>query len=172
MEREYLVFFCNCGKKYKAEFKACMLDGRGWVGQGYRFRTVNSEAGANVVVHFKTTAQLEELYKQVPYFQTELKGLSITDSTDKNKIKVFMNVNNWLAPPKAFVVYDGSTIVGGGDRVRIYRQYLCMHELGHVLQFDHYTAGYEDAGAPCHPMMQQTKGTAPKCRANPWITMI
>ncbi len=166
-----MVFFCNCGKKYKAEFESYMLDGRGWIGQGYRFRTVDSKERANVTVHFKTTEQLEETYGNVPNFQTEFKGLSITDSTDKSRIKVFMNLNNWLAPPKAFVVYDGNEIVGGGDRVRIYRQYLCMHELGHVLGFEHYTGAYADTGTACHPMMQQTKGTA-TCRANPWITNV
>jgi len=146
-----------------------MMDNRGWVGQGYQFHAVDSEMAANVVVHFKTTEQLEDMYKDVPNFDIEFKGLSITDSTNPQKTKVYMNLNNWLSPPPTFVVKDGDNIVGGGDRIRVYRQYLCMHELGHVLGFEHETPEYENAHSPCHPMQQQTKGTG-MCRANPWMS--
>jgi hypothetical protein len=172
MRKDYAVFFCNCGKKYRADFQAYMLDERGWPGQGYRIRVVRRKEDANVIVHFKTTKQLESIYGHVPDFETEFKGLSLTDSSNRNNIKIYMNLNNWLSPPAAFEVRDKKdNQIVGNNRLILYRQYLVQHEFGHALGYGHYEGGYADRGTYCHPMMQQTKGTA-VCQANPWISQI
>jgi hypothetical protein len=156
----------------KEEFIRYMMDPRGWTGQGYRIREAIVEGEANVTVHFRTTEQLEKLYGHVPNFETEFKGLSLTDSGDRDDIKVFMNLDNWRTPPVAFEVRDeDNNVVTGVPRTVLYRQYLVNHEMGHALGWGHHDDGYPDPTVLCHPMMQQSRGTA-VCRANPWIQRV
>jgi hypothetical protein len=172
--QRYVFFLTRSALPYKREFIQYAFDRRGWTGNGFAFSLAEKEKDANVFIHFKSNAEMEELFGNVPSFKDDLKGLSITDSTDApHNIKIYFNVENWKTPPNVFtVVQDGKNTMEGNQRLKIYRQYLVQHEVGHAIGYDHpEKLEYAETCFPCHPMQQQTKGTS-MCKANPWISEI
>ncbi len=160
MAKEKKIFFTPSALSYKDEFSKYVNDPRGWRSEGYSFVFTKKKSESSISIYFKTNKELEKLFGHISIFKTELKGLSITDSTDKNKIKVYMNVDNWHNPPVAFEANQK-------ERLVLYRQYLTQHEIGHALLFDHPENILRSK--LCHPMQQQSKQMS--CKANPWISV-
>ena len=169
--QRYVFFLTPSALPYKKEFIQYVFDRRGWTGNGFAFSLVEKEEDANVHIHFKTNAEMAEIFGDVPSFEDNLKGLSITDSTDApHNIKIYFNLENWKTPPDVFTLVQDGENIKGKKRLKIYRQYLVQHEVGHAIGFDHpEQIKYAQTIYPCHPMQQQTKGTS-MCKANPWIT--
>jgi hypothetical protein len=170
------VFVDRSANKYKTDFIRYALDERGWEGyHQYHFEFVQAVEPGMAVTHifFKTNAELERMFGHLSIYEKDLKGLSITDSSIPDRIKIYFNADNWKQPPDVFQVYDEKgNAVSRQERLTIYRQYLVQHELGHALGFGHPEKQLEaNKNMLCHPMHQQTKGTE-TCRANPWITLV
>ena len=169
--QEYFFYLTPSALPYKQDFVKYVMDPRGWTGNGFKFSITEEVQKANVHVYFKTNTQLKQLFHHISYFETELQGLSITDSSDEDNIKIYFNANNWNSPPTVFTVYDEKQrIVPRTERLQMYRAYLVQHEVGHAIGYDHpEQVEYAKKIYPCHPMQQQTKGTS-MCKANPWIS--
>ena len=160
MTKEKKIFFTPSATPYKNEFIKYLNDPRGWRSEGYSFISTKNLSESTILIYFKSNKDLRKMFGHIPIFETELKGLSITDSTNKKKIKVYMNEDNWHKPPTPFKANKK-------ERTVLYRQYLTQHEMGHALLYDHP----EDIlqSKLCHPMQQQSKEL--NCEANPWISV-
>ena len=168
------VFLDSSVEKYQIEFIEYTLDKRGWEGyRQYHFEFVDKVAPNTLLIFFKTNSELKRMFGHLSIFEKELKGLSITDSTVPDQVKIYFNVENWTNPPSVFKVFDEKgDAVSRAERLRTYRQYLVQHELGHALGFGHPEKQMQaNKNMLCHPMQQQTRGTE-TCRANPWITLV
>ena len=123
---------------------------QGWVQDGHVFEVVQNHDKRDVVIHLQDRATMRKLFPQ-----KYLRNLSVTDMRN-TPFHIHIDRLNWNNVPRDF---EGT--------LETYRQYLIQHEMGHVLGHGHQPPP-RHSHKPCPVMMQQTKGTKKKCRANPW----
>jgi hypothetical protein len=119
-------------------------DPNGWNARGYTF--TYSEKDPDIVIRLSTPLTIVSKCG-LP------KNLSCAEMHGKN---VYLNSDRWFSgAPKSKLSLEN------------YRSYMVLHEVGHILGFEHETCPC--AGCPAPIMMQQTLGIG-KCNPNTKIT--
>ena len=130
---------------------ATLNDTRGWVGVAPHLGKFACAKHGQPVLFTIDIMSNDEIVEKYP--GAGMDGFSVTDR-GALPIEVTINRDNWDYPPVDFQ----------GTRTA-YRQYVLLHEVGHVLGLNHVTWR---EGEACPTMMQQTRGTIGKCDASPW----
>ncbi len=130
-------------------------DPRSWIaGKQHRFQRVPQGQAADFTVYLVT--------RQTAYQMCRVNGVDIRENgvpyTSCRQVrKVIINLDRWrLSVPD---------YVNGGLPLRLYREYVINHEVGHELGRGHEAC--PGAGKPAPTMQTQTLGLK-VCTANPW----
>lgn len=154
----------------RSEIDAILQHSRGWASQ---YRVVNAaDPGAEdiraptVYIMMKSSAWISAEYGAKA---GKLSGYTSAGTSTWPHPSIFINEENWDAPPAAFMGDQSRDDPAVRRAVRrIYRQYLILHEFGHYIGYKHVEPG--PSGTPCHVMYQQSKGTntGDLCYAHPF----
>ncbi|MBT97119.1 MAG: hypothetical protein CL902_00630 [Dehalococcoidia bacterium] len=126
-------------------------DKRGWMGVAPHISAFERAEHGQPVLFTMDIISNKEIVNKFP--GAGMDGFSVTDRGTR-PIEVTINRSNWDHPPADFQGTD-----------EMYRQYVLLHEVGHVLGLNHVAWR---PGVSCPTMMQQTRGTKGKCGASPW----
>jgi hypothetical protein len=167
MNKYYRYTFApNISPEHVSFIKRILDDNRGWSAHGFALAYKPRTQQHDVIIHMLSNRRIKQK------FGAKFNGLSVTDYGCA-PIEVYINSDNWMRAPPAFVVGAESAYVSalaGNDTQRQlkYRAYLIQHEFGHALGFDHEDAPGNSATI-CPVMYQQTKGTGVNIgKANEW----
>lgn len=132
-----------------------LADPRSWIGgKRHRFQRVGDGMPYNFTVYLVT--------RQTAYEMCRVNGVDIRENgvpyTSCRQVrKVIINLDRWRLSVPEFV--------DGGVPLRIYREYVINHEVGHELGHGHEIC--PAPGKPAPTMVRQTLGLE-GCTANPW----
>lgn len=138
-------------KKFSDIIKKVLTNKNGWK----KYLVVDfkeSKASSNLVIRLSTNDTIIR--------ECKFNGLSCYRGSSQPEI--FINLDNWLHSTDPFL----ST----GLKLKDYRTYLILHEVGHFLGYSHLSKDdYPGVTAPI--MIQQSKGIHEKGIPNVWVTI-